>query len=154
MAVKKYRKMTYSLAVVHFLTYAAYGFAFWYGASLIEEGLATPGAIFAVFFSVLAGAFSIGNALPFIHAAGTAAGAVVAVMCVVERVPPIDPYDDDGLALPAGAVRGRVQFQDVCFKYPARPGVQVGLDASTGWPTLPLHLCTVLPDSRALAPCL
>lgn len=76
-----------------------------------------------VFFSVLAGAYTLGNALPYLNSIGTALGSATTVFEVIDRVPEIDPYSDGGL-LPL-KVKGHIQFENVSFNYPARPSIQV-----------------------------
>jgi hypothetical protein len=46
--MKKYCSLAFGMAVVFFMTYGAYGLAFWYGSRLISEGLCTPGSVFTV----------------------------------------------------------------------------------------------------------
>lgn len=79
--------------------------------------------VFQVFFSVMSGAFSLGNALPFVTAVSTAIGAASTVFSVIDRIPNIDPYSYKGLT-PHSFV-GHVNFEDVRFSYPARPQVEV-----------------------------
>lgn len=71
----------------------------------------------------MAGAFSLGNALPFINAVSTAIGAASNVFNIIDRVPNIDPYDTKGLKL--HKVKGHIEFKNVGFTYPARQEVQV-----------------------------
>jgi hypothetical protein len=47
-AMKKYYFLAVGMAIVFFITYGAYGLAFWYGSKLIVAGLSTPGSIFTV----------------------------------------------------------------------------------------------------------
>lgn len=123
MAMKKYYVLSIGLGVVFFVTYASYGLAFWYGSELIGAGVVTPGSVFTVFFSVMAGAFSLGNALPFVNAVSTAVGAASSVFTIIDRVPEIDPYDTRGKK--PLKVNGHIEFKDVGFQYPARPEVKV-----------------------------
>ncbi|XP_026274262.1 ATP-dependent translocase ABCB1-like isoform X2 [Frankliniella occidentalis] len=123
MAMKKYYVLSVGLGVVFFVTYASYGLAFWYGAELIGAGVVTPGSVFTVFFSVMAGAFSLGNALPFVNAVSTAVGAASNIFNVIDRVPSIDPYDTRGLK--PEKVKGHIEFRMVGFSYPARPEIKV-----------------------------
>lgn len=82
----------------------------------------------------MAGAFSLGNALPFVNAVAAAVGAAGAVFDIVDRVPDIDSYSGDGKR--PERVVGRVRFENVGFRYPARPDVPVltnfSLDVAPG----------------------
>jgi hypothetical protein len=48
--------------------------------------------IFKVFFSVLLGAFSLGNAIPFVSAIGLAQGCGAVVFSIIDTKPKIDAY--------------------------------------------------------------
>ena len=106
-----------------------------------------------VFFCVLIGAFSLGNAAPNLQNLGTARGAAYAVYNLIDRVriyehlvsphssiytsklhsdwigihfpqvPVIDNQSEEGLK--PGSLTGEVEFRNVKFRYPAREEVQV-----------------------------
>ncbi|XP_046678663.1 ATP-dependent translocase ABCB1-like isoform X2 [Homalodisca vitripennis] len=128
LAMHKYIVLAWGLVIVFFLMYAQYGLAFYYGANLIEEGYCTPGSVFTVFFSVLSGAFILGNALPYVNAVATALGSASSVFSVVDRKPHIDSYSNSGLK--PMLVQGHIRFRNVHFSYPSRPDVPVlrGID--------------------------
>nr|CAD7393557.1 unnamed protein product [Timema cristinae] len=96
LAMKKYYILSLGIGAVFLVTYGAYGLAFWYGAELVGSGKATPGSVFTVLFSVMTGAFSLGNALPFVNAVSTAVGAASTIFDIIDRVPDIDPYSPQG----------------------------------------------------------
>ena len=73
----------------------------------------------------MSGAFSFGNALPFISSVSAAAGAAVAIFEVIEREPEIDPYSESGLK--PKSVDGHISLKNVSFKYPARPDIEVNI---------------------------
>lgn len=124
LAMHKYMVLAIGIGVVFFIMYASYSIAFWYGSTLVAWQLCTPGSIFTVLFSVMTGAFSIGNALPFINSISTATGSAKTVFEIVERVPGIDAYSTKGL-VPTQEVKGRIDVKNVSFKYPCRPDVKV-----------------------------
>lgn len=76
-----------------------------------------------VFLSVMAGAFSVGNALPFINCVSAAIGAASAIFNVIDRIPEIDSYSNKGFR--PQFVNGCIELKNVSFKYPARPKVEV-----------------------------
>jgi ATP-binding cassette, subfamily B (MDR/TAP), member 1 len=76
-----------------------------------------------VFFSVMAGAFSLGNALPFVNAVSTAVGAASTIFGIVDRTPDIDVLDPQGLK--PKLCLGKIEFRGVNFTYPTRPEVMV-----------------------------
>nr|CAD7256374.1 unnamed protein product [Timema shepardi] len=128
LAMKKYYVLSLGIGGVFLVTYGAYGLAFWYGAELVGSGKATPGSVFTVLFSVMTGAFSLGNALPFVNAVSTAVGAASTIFDIIDRVPDIDPYSTQGDK--PDKVKGHIQFKNICFAYPARHEVQVSLDGA------------------------
>lgn len=76
-----------------------------------------------VFFSVLSGAFTLGNALPYVNSVATAVGSSSSVFSVVDRKPDIDAQSDAGTK--PSTIKGRIRFQDVHFSYPSRPNLKV-----------------------------
>ncbi|XP_050434282.1 ATP-dependent translocase ABCB1-like [Adelges cooleyi] len=144
LAMKKYYVFAVLLGSVFVIMYSAYGLAFWYGSNLIAEGLSTPGSIFTVFFSVMAGAFSIGNALPFLNSVSIAVGAASTIFEIIDNNPKIDPYSTQGKKLKK--IQGKIEFKNVKFAYPTRstepvlnnlsltiePGQTVALVGSSG----------------------
>ena len=79
--------------------------------------------MFQVIFSVMSGAFSLGNALPFVNAVSTAMGAASSVFAIIDRVPSIDPYSHKGFK--PRKIIGHISFKNVSFSYPSREQVQV-----------------------------
>ncbi|CAG8451736.1 11792_t:CDS:10 [Diversispora eburnea] len=112
-----------SLAFIFFTLFSTYALAFWYGGILIADGKANGGQVVNVFFSVLIGAFSLGNTAPNLTALANARGAAKKLFSVIDRVPVIDSSDPSGLKLKS--VKGRLEFRNIDFSYPSRPDVQV-----------------------------
>ena len=75
-----------SLGGVIFTLFAIYGAVFWFGAYLISEGLTDGGEVLAVFFSVLIGALSLGQAFPNLQNLFEAAGAAGTIYDTIDRV--------------------------------------------------------------------
>jgi ATP-binding cassette subfamily B (MDR/TAP) protein 1 len=71
----------------------------------------------------MSGAFSLGNAMPYIAVISTAIGAASTLFAIIDRVPDIDPYSNAGIK--PEKIGGDIEFKDVTFSYPARSGVQV-----------------------------
>lgn len=136
--------------------YGAYAIAFWYGCELLSRNELTPGDVFTVswqlvgyesasewifvfgfavsfqvFFSVLVGAFALGNAVPFISTVAIAQGSGSIVFEVIDSKPDIDPYSKEGF-IPDN-IEGRIKFKNVTFKYPERPQIQVRLHSTSSY---------------------
>nr|QIZ12948.1 multidrug resistance protein 1-like isoform 1 [Perinereis aibuhitensis] len=112
-----------ALGVVFFILNCSYALAFWYGNQLVRSGKNSGGDILVVFFSVLVGAFSLGNAVPNIQFFSTARGAAHAVYSIIKQVPSIDSSSKEGKTLPN--MKGNVEFRDVRFNYPSRKDVNI-----------------------------
>lgn len=122
-ATKRYKVFSIGLGTVFMLMYIGYGIAFYYGANLVSIGEATPGTVFTVFFSVMAGSFSIGSALPYLNSVSTAIGVARNLYGIIDRVPKIDSYSKKGLK--PRKVIGKIEVRNVDFRYPSRPAVKV-----------------------------
>uniref|UniRef100_A0A8C6YJ70 Phosphatidylcholine translocator ABCB4-like n=1 Tax=Nothoprocta perdicaria TaxID=30464 RepID=A0A8C6YJ70_NOTPE len=112
-----------SMGVAFLLIYASYALAFWYGTTLIIADDYTIGNVLTVFFSVLIGAFSIGQTAPSIEAFANARGAAYAIFNIIDNEPQIDSYSEVGHK--PDHIKGDLEFQNVCFNYPSRPDVKV-----------------------------
>ncbi|XP_050420409.1 ATP-dependent translocase ABCB1-like isoform X2 [Adelges cooleyi] len=122
-ASRRYLEFSICLGLLFMLMYCGYGLAFYYGAHLIQKGEATPGTVFTVFFSVMAGAFSIGAALPYLNSVTTAVGVASNLYNIIDRVPKIDSYANSGLR--PELVVGKIEVKNVCFRYPSRPEIKI-----------------------------
>ncbi|KAJ9596538.1 hypothetical protein L9F63_012437, partial [Diploptera punctata] len=122
-AMKKYWLMAACVGAVYLINYFGYGFTFWYGSKLTAEGEASVGTLFTVFFSVMSGAFSLGNAMPFVAVISTAIGSASTLFDIIDRRPKIDSSSVFGKKPSNG--RGEIELRNVSFSYPARKDVQV-----------------------------
>jgi ATP-binding cassette, subfamily B (MDR/TAP), member 1 len=80
---------------------------------------------------VIFGAMSIGQCGPNLAAVAEAKGAAAKLIEIVLRQPAIDSASDDGLRLKA--VQGAISFENISFRYPARPEVQVSHLSTPPW---------------------
>eukprot|EP00069_Balaena_mysticetus_P008165 bmy_19468T0 len=80
-------------------------------------------AAFFVFFSIMIGAFSIGQAAPCIDAFANARGAAYAIFAIIDNNPKIDSFSERGHK--PDNIKGNLEFKDVHFCYPARPDVKI-----------------------------
>lgn len=113
-----------SIGIVFLIMFSSYGLAFWYGSKLVREDEYTPGKLLIVFFSVLIGAFSLGNAAPNLQNLATARGAAHTIFKIIDNEPLIDSSSPQGKRI-EGGLRGNIKFENVNFTYPSRPSVQV-----------------------------
>ncbi|XP_032847603.2 ATP-dependent translocase ABCB1-like [Tyto alba] len=121
--IKKAISANISMGIAFFLIYASYALAFWYGTTLILSDDYTIGKVFTVFFSILLGAFSVGQTAPSMEAFANARGAAYAIFNIIDNEPQIDSSSDAGYK--PMHVKGDLEFQNVYFNYPARPDTKI-----------------------------
>lgn len=96
---------------------------FWYGAKLMSNGELTIERFFISFTVVLFGAQSAGQVFAFAADIGKARNAAEKVKALVDRVPSIDTWSEEGEK--DFEIKGEIEFRDVHFRYPTRPHVPV-----------------------------
>ncbi|KAF6085255.1 ATP binding cassette subfamily B member 1 [Phyllostomus discolor] len=112
-----------SMGGAFLLIYASYALAFWYGTSLVISGEYTIGEVLTIFFSVLIGAFSIGNTSPSIEAFANARGAAFEVFKIIDHKPNIDSYSNNGHK--PDNIKGNLEFKNIHFSYPSRKEIKI-----------------------------
>ncbi|KFP39961.1 Multidrug resistance protein 1, partial [Chlamydotis macqueenii] len=121
--IKKAITANISMGAAFLLIYASYALAFWYGTTLVLSDDYTIGKVLTVFFSVLIGAFSIGQTAPSIEAFASARGAAYTVFNIIDNEPQIDSYSEAGYK--PDHIKGNLELQNVYFNYPSRPDVEI-----------------------------
>ncbi|XP_009569142.2 ATP-dependent translocase ABCB1 isoform X2 [Cuculus canorus] len=113
-----------SLGISQFLIFASYALAFWYGTKLIDEEEGYDiGRVLIVFFSVIVGTFSIGQAAPNLESMAKARGAAYEVYQIIDKKRPIDSSSKDGYK--PDKLIGEIEFRNIHFSYPSRPDVKI-----------------------------
>ncbi|KAJ1935433.1 hypothetical protein EC988_008487, partial [Linderina pennispora] len=109
---------------VQFFIFTMYCIGFNYGIWRIVNGHMNVQQLLNVFFALLIGGFSIAGSAPNFSAVSTAQGSAAKVFAIIDRESPIDPLDlEHGKKV--DRVRGHIEFRDVHFSYPTRPGVPI-----------------------------
>ncbi|KLT43566.1 P-loop containing nucleoside triphosphate hydrolase protein [Cutaneotrichosporon oleaginosum] len=106
-----------------FVSYIAYAIAFAYGGRLVSEGQTDAGTVLNCVMAILVGTFSISAAAPEMQHVFKGRAAAAKLWETIDRVPSIDSEDAGG-AQPQ-LVAGRIEFDDVTFRYPSRPDTTV-----------------------------
>lgn len=106
------------LGVTMFVLFCSYGLAFWYGNTRVGLDM-TAGDVVTVFFSVLIGAFAIGQSAPAMNAISSARGAAPKVFDVIDRESQIDCFSSTGII--GKETTGGIELKDVEFTYRGRP---------------------------------
>ncbi|KAJ2031442.1 hypothetical protein H4S03_006625 [Coemansia sp. S3946] len=112
------------MGFIMFSIYSVYALGFWYGGKLAREKYMDAATVLNVFFALIIGGFSLGNAAPSISAVSSARGAAVKVYQIIDRKSSIDPVDTEA-GLSADGISGEIELTNVSFRYPTRPDVQV-----------------------------
>ncbi|XP_009280328.2 PREDICTED: ATP-binding cassette sub-family B member 5 [Aptenodytes forsteri] len=122
--VKKSITTNTSLGVSQFLIFGSYALAFWYGTKLTtEEENYDIGRVLIVFFSVLIGAFSLGQAAPNLESMANARGAAYEVYRIINKKRLIDSSSKEGYK--PDKLIGEIEFRNIHFSYPSRPDVKI-----------------------------
>ncbi|XP_048159716.1 ATP-binding cassette sub-family B member 5 isoform X1 [Corvus hawaiiensis] len=117
------------LGVSQFFIFGSYALAFWYGTKLTaEDPHYDIGRVLIVFFSVLVGAFSLGQAAPNLESVANARGAAYEVYKIINKKRLIDSSSKEGYK--PDKLIGQIEFRNIHFSYPSRPDVKIlkGLD--------------------------
>ncbi|XP_064410826.1 ATP-binding cassette, sub-family B (MDR/TAP), member 4 [Latimeria chalumnae] len=112
-----------SIGFTFFIIYASYALAFWYGSTLILQEEYSIGKVLTVFFSVIMGVFTVGQAAPSMEAIANARGAAHGIFKIIDNEPKIDSFSESGYK--PEKIKGNIEFKNVHFTYPSRPEVQI-----------------------------
>ncbi|XP_063817690.1 ATP-dependent translocase ABCB1-like isoform X2 [Pseudophryne corroboree] len=123
--IKKTITTNVSMGLTQFLIFGAYALAFWYGTKLTvdEPETYSIGKVLIVFFSVLIGTFSLGQAAPNVESIANARGAAYEVYKVINKHRPIDSSSKEGHK--PDKLIGHIEFKNIHFSYPSRPDIQI-----------------------------
>ncbi|KAM3873324.1 ATP-dependent translocase ABCB1 [Diretmus argenteus] len=123
MGIKKALSANIALGFTFMMIYLSYALAFWYGSTLILSDEYTIGTVLTVFFTVLIGAFAMGQTSPNIQSFSSARGAAYKVYSIIDNKPSIDSYSEAGFK--PDYIKGNIEFKNIYFTYPSRPDVEV-----------------------------
>ncbi|KAG0537981.1 hypothetical protein BDA96_03G196100 [Sorghum bicolor] len=112
--------------------YFTYALCFYVGAKFVQQGKATFPEVFRVFFVLVLATSGISRTSAVGSDSTKANDAAASVFEILDRESKIDYSCEDGITITS--VRGEIGFQNVCFKYPSRPNVQIFKDLSLNIP--------------------
>ncbi|KAG8435252.1 hypothetical protein GDO86_013268 [Hymenochirus boettgeri] len=114
-----------SMGLTQLVIFAAYALGFWYGTKLTvdEPQTYSIGKVLIVFFSVLIGTFSLGQAAPNLESIANARGAAYEVYKTINKPRLIDSSSNEGHKL--DRLVGQIEFKNINFSYPSRPDIQI-----------------------------
>ncbi|KAK3165165.1 hypothetical protein QOZ80_1AG0029750 [Eleusine coracana subsp. coracana] len=105
------------------VVYLAYGLCFYIGAQFVHQGKATFSDVFKVFFALVLAAMGVAQASALASDATKARDSAISIFSILDRKSKIDSCSNDGMTLEN--VTGSIDFNNVSFKYPSRPDVQI-----------------------------
>uniref|UniRef100_A0A674DD21 ATP-binding cassette, sub-family B (MDR/TAP), member 4 n=1 Tax=Salmo trutta TaxID=8032 RepID=A0A674DD21_SALTR len=123
MGIRKAISANIAMGFTFLMIYLSYALSFWYGSTLILSGEYTIGTVLTVFFTVLIGAFAMGQTSPNVQAFASARGAAHKVYNIIDNKPHINSYSDHGHK--PDVIKGNIEFNNIHFTYPSRPNVKV-----------------------------
>ena len=99
--------------------------------------------VFQVFFALVLASLGVSQASALASDATKARDSAISIFSILDRKSKIDSSSDDGMTL--DNVTGNINFNNVSFKYPQRPDVQIFSDFTLHIPSgkvqLNLQLC-------------
>ncbi|TVU33976.1 hypothetical protein EJB05_15795 [Eragrostis curvula] len=112
--------------------YLTYALCFYVGAKFVHQGSATFPEVFRVFFVLVLATTGISRTSALGADSNKANDAAASIFEILDRKSKIDYTSEEGVTI--SSVRGDIDFQNVCFKYPLRPNVQIFQDLSMSIP--------------------
>jgi ATP-binding cassette subfamily B (MDR/TAP) protein 1 len=116
--------MTLMLGTIQFCIFGVAALCFWYGGTLIANGTLPAGALLQVFGNMLFAVLGVSSALGEVQNFAKSFAAAHEIELVTERIPAITP---EGGIVPE-QITGNIEFKDITFEYPSRPGVTIMKD--------------------------
>ena len=120
------------VAAMFGIIFLNYGLAVWQGSRYLVAGEMDLSDVLIIMFSIVIGAFSLGNVAPYMQAFGTSVAAAAKIYSTIDRVSPLDPTSEAGEKL--DRVHGTVELKNIKHIYPSRPEVVVMEDVNLSVP--------------------
>ncbi|CAD6230191.1 unnamed protein product [Miscanthus lutarioriparius] len=108
------------------ILYFTCGLCFYVGAQFVRQGKTTFPDVFRVFFALFLAAAGVSQESALASDATKARDSAISIFSILDRKSKIDSSSDDGMTLEN--VTGNINFNNVSFKYPSRPDVQIFSD--------------------------
>ncbi|CAO2197986.1 unnamed protein product, partial [Urochloa humidicola] len=108
------------------ILYLTYGLCFYVGAQFVRHGKTTFPDVFKVFFALALASIGVSQTSALASNATKARDSAISIFSILDRKSKIDSSSNDGMVLEN--VTGNIDFNNVSFKYPSRPDVQIFSD--------------------------
>ncbi|KAG0543124.1 hypothetical protein BDA96_02G163000 [Sorghum bicolor] len=113
--------------------YLTYALCFYVGAKFVQQGTATFPEVFRVFFVLALATGAVSRTSAVGADSAKASDSAISIFEILDHKSKIDYSSEEGVTITS--VRGDIDFQNVCFKYPLRPNVQIFNDLSLRIPS-------------------
>lgn len=110
-------------AISQSMTFHVGALVFWYGSRLVSEQKISTFHFFIALMCTTFASIQAGEVFSLVPDVSSAQIAASDIVTLLDSVPEIDSESTEG-QIPQN-VRGRIRFENVHFRYPTRPGVQV-----------------------------
>ena len=110
------------------IMFVAMGICFFVGTNMVVNGEVDAGTVFSVFWAVLMGAMRMGMAVPQISVIVGSKAAAGEIFEIIDRKPKLDCSSSFGRTI--SDLKGKLEFTNIHFRYPTRPGVKIINDVS------------------------
>uniref|UniRef100_A0A0E0C6J9 MDR-like ABC transporter n=1 Tax=Oryza meridionalis TaxID=40149 RepID=A0A0E0C6J9_9ORYZ len=114
------------LGFSNLMLYLTYGLCFYVGAKFVSQGKTTFSDVFKVFFALVLAAVGVSQSSALSTNATKARDSAISIFSIIDRKSRIDSSSDEGMIVEN--VTGSIDFNNVSFKYPSRPDVQIFSD--------------------------
>uniref|UniRef100_A0A0E0JMU0 MDR-like ABC transporter n=1 Tax=Oryza punctata TaxID=4537 RepID=A0A0E0JMU0_ORYPU len=114
------------LGFSNLMLYLTYGLCFYVGAKFVSQGKTTFSDVFKVFFALVLAAVSVSQSSALSTDATKARDSAISIFSIIDRKSRIDSSSDEGAIMEN--ITGSIDFNNVSFKYPSRPDVQIFSD--------------------------
>uniref|UniRef100_J3L363 MDR-like ABC transporter n=1 Tax=Oryza brachyantha TaxID=4533 RepID=J3L363_ORYBR len=108
------------------MLFLTFSICFYVGAKFISQGKSTFSDVFKVFFALGLAAKSVSQSSALSSDATKARDSAISIFNILNRKSKIDSNSEEGMIMEN--VTGSIDFNNVSFKYPSRPDVQIFSD--------------------------
>ncbi|XP_040951407.1 ABC transporter B family member 13 isoform X1 [Gossypium hirsutum] len=102
------------------LLFCAWAFLLWYAGILVRHSKTNGGKAFTTIINVIFSGFALGQAAPNLAAIAKGRAAAANIFSMIDTDSKPSGQTDGETILPE--VVGKIEFREVCFAYPSRPG--------------------------------
>lgn len=102
------------------LLFCAWSLLLWYASILVRHGHTNGGKAFTTIINVIFSGFALGQAAPSLATIAKGQAAAANIMSMIKSDSNTSERSDNGIVL--SKLMGQIEFHEVCFAYPSRPG--------------------------------